>query len=487
MIRTILLFIGMMIMMQTTAEATRPCAVCGTFYPADKQELQAMIHNYLKEAKSVEKKNEKALIVPHAGYVYSAPVAAVAYKTLHKKYKNIFLLGSSHHVNFDGVSLYNKGDYLTPLGKVHVNQTIVQKLIDENEFITYKPEAHAKEHTLEVQLPFLQSIYKEDELTIVPIIMATSNTETINKMANVLAPYFEDDANLFIISTDLSHYPAYEDAKRVDMETLKAIESNSVERFISTIIKHEKEGIANLGTSACGWAPLITLLSLTQNKNYTYELLEYKNSGDTPYGEKERVVGYGAMRVYKNDTTNDDEEFTLSDEEKAILKEIAKLALYEAVEKNQRISIDASKIPPKLKRHLGAFVTLQKHGKLRGCIGRFEPDQPLYEVIIDMAISASRYDNRFNPVTPDELKDIDIEISVLTPRKRVNSVDDVVVGKHGIYIEYNGRSGTYLPQVATDMGWNAEEFVRSCCIEKAGIAPEHCKDATLWVYEAIVF
>ncbi len=474
-------------MMQTTVDAARPCAVCGTFYPADKEELQTMIQTYLTEAKSVEPKEQKALIVPHAGYVYSAPVAAVAYKTLHKKYKNIFLLGSSHHVNFDGVSLYNQGDYVTPLGKVHVNQSIVQKLIDENEFITYKPEAHTKEHTLEVQLPFLQSIYKEDELSIVPILMATSNIETISKMATVLAPYFEDDANLFIISTDLSHYPAYEDAKRVDIETLKAIESNSVERFIETIIKHEQEGIANLGTSACGWAPLITLLTLTQNKDYTYELLEYKNSGDTPYGDRERVVGYGAMRVYKSDTNSDEKEFTLNDEEKAILKEIAKLALYEAVEKNQRISIDASKIPQKLKRHLGAFVTLHKHGKLRGCIGRFEPDQPLYEVIIDMAISASRYDNRFNPVTPDELKDIDIEISVLTPRKKINSIDDVIVGKHGIYVEYNGKSGTYLPQVATDMGWSAEEFVRSCCVEKAGIPPEHCKDATLYVYEAIVF
>ncbi len=183
----------------------------------------------------------------------------------------------------------------------------------------------------------------------------------------------------------------------------------------------------------------------------------------------------------------DEEEFKLSEAEKQSLKEIAKAALYEAVINNQKIALDESKVPEKFKLHLGAFVTLKKDGMLRGCIGRFEPDEPLYKVIIDMAISASRYDTRFPPVTKEELENIEIEISVLTPRRKVNSVDDVIVGKHGIYIEYGAKNGTYLPQVATDMGWNAEEFVRSCCVEKAGIAPEHCKNATLYVYEAIVF
>jgi len=181
------------------------------------------------------------------------------------------------------------------------------------------------------------------------------------------------------------------------------------------------------------------------------------------------------------------EEFQLNDEEKKVLKEIAKTALYEAVNHNQQIALNETKLPDKFKLHLGAFVTLKENGSLRGCIGRFEPDEPLYMVIIEMAISASRYDTRFNPVRKEELENIEIEISVLTPRKKVNSMDDVIIGKHGIYVEYGSRNGTYLPQVAIDMGWNAEEFVRSCCVEKAGIVPEHCKDATLYVYEAIVF
>ncbi|WP_457748621.1 AmmeMemoRadiSam system protein A [Sulfurimonas sp.] len=181
------------------------------------------------------------------------------------------------------------------------------------------------------------------------------------------------------------------------------------------------------------------------------------------------------------------DDFYLTDEEKKTLKEIARAALNEAVINNQKIALDESKLPDKFKRHLGAFVTLKENGMLRGCIGRFEPDESLYKVIIDMAISASRYDTRFTPVTKEELDNIEIEISVLTPRKKVTSIDDVVVGKHGIYVEYGSKNGTYLPQVATDMGWNKEQFVRSCCVEKAGIAPEHCKDATLYVYEAIVF
>ncbi len=478
----IILLLWMVITMQTL-HATRDEAVSGTFYPSNKEELSLLLQNTLTSAKNFKNEEIRAIIVPHAGYVFSAPIAAVAYKTLHKKYKNIFLIGSSHHVNFNGVSIYNQGDYKTPLGVVHVNEEIVKNLIDKYDFITYKPDAHKQEHTLEVQLPFLQTIY-ENNLQIVPIILATSDLDTIIKLSKALQNYFNDD-NLFVISTDLSHYPRYEDAKIADMRTLRAITTNNPQKFIHAIMENEEEHIQGLSTSACGWASILTLLYITEEKNYKYELLEYKNSGDSPYGEKDRVVGYGAIRVYN--TKNSEENFTLNDAEKKELKDIAKLSLYEAVLHNKRINIDASKISPKLKKHLGAFVTLNKEGKLRGCIGRFEPNQALYEVIIDMAIAASRHDTRFSPVTPAELDNIEIEISVLTPRKKVNSVDDVVVSKHGIYIEYEGKNGTYLPQVATDMGWSKEEFVQSCCVDKAGIEPQHCKDATLYVYEAIVF
>ena len=301
-------------------QPVRESAVAGSFYSADKRQLLADVKTALSSAKNFDEQDVRALIVPHAGYVFSANVAATSYKTLHKKYKNVFLIGSSHHVNFNGISIYNQGNYKTPLGEVKVNQEIVDALIEKSSLITYRQEAHAREHTLEVQLPFLQTIYGE-ELQIIPIILATSEMETIKSLANILKPYFTDE-NLFVISTDLSHYPSYEDAYRVDKKILDAVVSNEPQKLIQTIIENENSHTKNLQTSACGWASLLTLELLTQEPIYKYELLEYKNSGDTLYGEKDRVVGYGALRIYK-----ENKEFMLNEEEQKELKEIARMAL----------------------------------------------------------------------------------------------------------------------------------------------------------------
>ena len=223
-------------------------------------------------------------------------------------------------------------------------------------------------------------------------------------------------------------------------------------------------------------------MNLTHNSDYVYEILEYKNSGDSQYGEKDRVVGYGAMRVYKKNN-----EFTLDANEKKELLNIAQLAIEESVLRNRRLEVDDTKVSAKLKKRLGAFVTLHLNGNLKGCIGRFEPDQALYEVVIDMAIAASRHDTRFTPVTKEELQKIKLEISVLTPRIKATSIDEIEVGKHGIYVKHGSKNGTYLPHVATEMKWDKEEFFRSCCEDKAGIESKDCKNAELYLYEAIVF
>ena len=474
--RFTLLFL-LMITMQNL-NASRPMAVAGSFYSNDKNELSQQIKTLLKDSKSFADVDVNAIIVPHAGYVFSADTASVAYKTLKKKYKNIFLIGSSHHVNIDGVSIYNIGNYKTPLGEVRVNQEIVSKL-EGSKYISFHKNAHTKEHTLEVQLPFLQTIYGDD-LQIVPIIMATSNFETIKSIADSLKPYFNDE-NLFVISTDLSHYPSYEDAKKIDSLTLNALVKNNSLEFIEAIVNNEKSLTSNLQTSACGWSSLLILLELTNHQNYKYELLQYKNSGDSKYGEKDRVVGYSALRVYK------EKSFFLNDEEKKELLSIAKLAVYEATLNHKKIEIESSKVSAKLKLHLGAFVTLYKNGKLRGCIGRFEPNQPLYEVIVDMAIASAQNDTRFNILTKDELDEIDIEISVLTPRKKIESINEIEIAKHGIYVQKGLQNGTYLPHVATQMSWNVEQFVNSCAKEKAGISFKNYNELELFTYEAIVF
>ena len=460
---------------------TRECSVCGTFYPSHKKELAQEVKVAFQNAEVFDKKDIRAIVVPHAGYVFSADIAAVSYKTLHKKYKNIFIIGSSHHTNFNGISIYTQGNYKTPLGEVSVNKQITQELMQKNSQIIYKQEAHDKEHTIEVQLPFLQTLYGY-ELQIIPIIISSSELSTITGLAKTLQPYFNDEDNLFVISTDLSHYPSYEDANKVDKELLNAVQSNNPLSLIDTIIKNEASKVDNLQTSACGWSSLLTLLYLTHESAYKYDLLKYKNSGDSQYGDKKRVVGYASMRIYEKSDT-----LVLTQKEKKELKEIAKLTLYEAVLKNEKIDLDMSQLSPTFKRHLGAFVTLHYKGSLKGCIGRFEPNQALYDVVVDMAIASSRHDTRFTPVTKDELQDIEIEISVLTPRKRVSSVDDIIVGRDGIYVEYGNKNGTYLPHVSTQMQWNKEEFFKSCCEDKAGIEPQNCKYAKIYTYEAIVF
>ena len=183
----------------------------------------------------------------------------------------------------------------------------------------------------------------------------------------------------------------------------------------------------------------------------------------------------------------EDKEFSLDERDKVILKKIAKDTLHKAVLEGVKLEIEEAELSAVLKQHVGAFVTLYKNHQLRGCIGRFEPDIPLYEVVRDMAISSAFHDNRFKPVSKDELKDIEIEISVLTPRKKIDSIDEIEIGRHGIYIQKDLRSGTYLPHVATQMGWDVEQFVRSCSSEKAGLDPDAYKEAELYTYESIVF
>ena len=477
---TIAFLLLSLLIMQDIQAFDRPTAVAGSFYPKDKKELSKELSKLFKDAKEFDTQNVNAIIVPHAGYVFSAPTATLAYKTLHKKYKNIFLIGSSHHINVNAASIYTHGNYMTPLGEVKVNQEIISKLLEDKRLFSYHKDAHTKEHTLEVQLPFLQKIYGED-LQIVPIIIATSDLQTIKAISESLKPYFNED-NLFVISTDLSHYPNYENANKVDTRTLNAITTNNSEIFLNTLHENDKLKLNEHYTSACGWASVLTLMHLTQNKNYTYELLEYTNSGNTKYGDKNRVVGYGSLRVY-----TPSKDYYLSQKEKEQLLQIARLSLHEATLHNKKVSLDLSKLHPKLQEHLGAFVTLYKDNQLRGCIGRFEPNQTLAEVVVAMTIAAAQHDTRFIKVTPLELENIKIEISVLTPRKKITSLDEIEIGKHGVYVKKGMKSGTYLPHVATQMNWNAEQFVQSCATEKAGMSTEEMKNMELFTYEAIVF
>ena len=463
----------------------RPATQAGRFYDGNPQSLSHEVDSFLTlHANDKQYDNVAAIIVPHAGYYFSGNVAATAYMSLpkDKQYKRIFLLGPSHHEWLDGASVNTEADYYeTPLGQVKVDREITLQLTSNADSVfSYQPKAHDREHCLEVQLPFLQRRFKEVP-PIVPIIISTNDFRKLKQIAEALKPYFTDE-NLFIVSSDFSHYPSYEDACQVDAKTGKAVESGDVGQFIAALESNAKSGIRNLATSACGELAIATLMLMMDN-HYDVKHLLYQNSGDIDNHDHSRVVGYHAFAILRGE----EKEFSLTDEDKSLLKRIA----YDSI----KDSLDGKPIAKPtlnsqfliLNSKCGAFVSLHKQGRLRGCIGHFGEDVPLYEIVAEMARAAAFEDPRFLPVTRDELDDLDIEISVLTPMRRIQNLDEFELHRHGIYIKKGYRSGTFLPQVADEVNWTKEEFVGHCSQDKAGLGWDGWRDAELYVYEAIVF
>jgi len=465
----------------------RKALVAGSYYPADQAELISLIDRCMAQAKPRRIEGDVlAVLAPHAGYVFSGVVAASGFNQIPKdmEFDNIFVIGSSHHIQLDGASIYSQGHYITPLGTVNVNLDLAKEMINTNHCFGFYPEAHSKEHSLEVQLPFLQH-HLTNDFQIIPIVIGTQDPRRCRTIAEALRPYFNTN-NLFVISTDFSHYPKYEDAVKVDKKTASAIIANSPAELLKTLQSNTREDIPGLLTSMCGWSSVLTLLYMTEFRNdISVVPVDYKNSGDTEQGDKSRVVGYHSICFTKGQAGSTD--YTLDEKDKSELLKIARKTIKEYLEHHTIPEFNTSDFSRNLLTPAGAFVTLQKEGKLRGCIGQFEPDQPLYQVVRDISISSSTRDYRFLPLTPDELSEIDIEISVLSPMKKIESIDEIVLGKHGIYIMKGTQSGTFLPQVATQTGWKLEEFLGHCSQDKARIGWDGWKDADIYIYEAFVF
>lgn len=464
----------------------RRATQAGRFYDGNAERLSQEVDGYLaRHAGDMQYEKLAALIVPHAGYYFSGNVAAAAYQTIPdgKQYKRLFLLGPSHHEWLNGASVNSEADYYaTPLGQLKVDRATAQALIAGGDAFEYRPEAHDREHCLEVQLPFLQRRMKEVP-PIVPIIISTNDLGRLRQIAERLKPYFNDE-NLFIVSSDFSHYPKYEDAREVDARTGKAIESGNVRTFIDTIEANANSGIRNLATSACGELAIATLMLMMDGSCEVRHLL-YQNSGDIDDYDHSRVVGYHAFAIIRGEVKG----FTLTDEVKRTLKEIAYTSIKDRLEGKRwtEASHQFSLADAPLKEKCGAFVSLHKHGRLRGCIGHFGEDTPLYEIVAEMAQAAAFEDPRFMPLEREELDEVNIELSVLTPMRRIQSLDEFELHRHGIYIRKGFRSGTFLPQVADEVNWTKEEFVGHCSQDKAGLGWDGWRDAELYVYEAIVF
>jgi hypothetical protein len=315
---------------------------------------------------------------------------------------------------------------------------------------------------------------------LMPIIMGTHDPEICKKIAEELKPWFTAE-NLWVISTDFSHYPDYDDACKVDELTALAICSNQPERLQKVLKENRKLEIGNLATSLCGWTSVLTLLYMTENQDYTFEKIFYQNSGDSKkYGSKNRVVGYWSIAVY-----DQKKEFVITEEEKKELLEKARNSIAAFVKTGKK----GNPVPPKssgiLNEITGAFVSIYVDGKLRGCIGGFAGERTLNDLVQQMAVSAS-CDRRFSSIESEELEKMKLEISVLSPLRKIDSIDEIVLGKHGIYIKSGINSGTFLPQVASKTGWNLEEFLGRCSRDKAGIGWDGWKDADIFIYEAII-
>jgi MEMO1 family protein len=462
---------------------TREPAFAGKFYAATKKELTSQLKElFLKAKDNIASGKPRAIIAPHAGYVFSGCVAASAYNQIpdNTNYKRIFILASSHQFLFGSAAIFDSGNYKTPLGEIEVDIKLARELISSNKIFTHNDKAHQYEHSLEVQLPFLQ--YKlNNNFLLVPIILGTNDPADCKKIANALEPWFTPE-NLFVISSDFSHYPYYEDAKENDLRTAEAICSNKSQKLIDTLKENETKNIDQLVTSLCGWTSVLTLLNITEDKNLIYQKIYYQNSGDTEYyGDKDRVVGYWAIVVLNRDIS-----FSLTREEQELLLKKARESITNFVKTGTRKVTEPTSTDNISPKHAGVFVSIYINKELRGCIGNFAKDETLNDMIQRLAVSAA-CDYRFEDIRPEELDDMELEISVLTPLKKIESINDIQLGKHGILIKKGPRSGTFLPQVAMKTGWDLYEFLGHCARDKAGLGWDGWKDAEIYTYEAFVF
>ncbi|MBN3036304.1 MAG: AmmeMemoRadiSam system protein B [Bacteroidales bacterium] len=467
--------------------ANRKPAVAGQFYPGSADQLKEELRNLFSQADEARFKDVRAVISPHAGYVYSGVIAASSFNQMdpQRKYENVFIIASSHTTLFEGASIYCAGHYETPLGTVKVNLNLCRELIEKNSCFTFRPEVHLREHSIEVQLPFLQYRLGED-LQIIPVVIGSQSPEMCSEIADALLPFVKEE-NFFVISSDFSHYPEHQDAAALDKATARAIESGNPLQFLEVISDPSNRKVPGLATRACGWSSIATLMYMFENDPGTrFQTVRYRNSGDIPMGDKGRVVGYWSI-VLTGAGDQEDTGFHLEPDDKEQLLALARQAVEEVVKTGNLSEVKDHDFSESIKQPCGAFVTLNKNGQLRGCIGRFDAEMPLYQVVRQISVAAATQDMRFHPVMPEELDEIVVEVSVLTPLRKITSVDGIILGKHGIYIRKGNQSGTFLPQVATETGWNLEEFLGHCARDKAGLGWDGWKEAELFIYEALVF
>ncbi len=520
-------FLGIIIAMASWLYAdsnTKEPNVAGQFYPADPEDLSRQIDKFWKStSRKPHDQTIPVLIAPHAGYVYSGAVAVHSFKAAARgRYSTIILIGPSHFFDFEGISVWQKGLFRTPLGGIPVDQEFAEALIKSNPQFGFKPEVFSKEHSLEVELPFLQETFKDlKDFTIVPILMGRPDYKVCQNLSLALDQLIgKREDVLIVLSTDLSHYHEAQVAQLMDQKTLSLIKDLNAEELWNRTLRGE--------TELCGFTPVVTGLLYAQKRNLKAELLKYAHSGDAT-GDNSRVVGYSAVIFTRNPSSpnlvNAEKEMFNADgrglhadgrgflgedsrisafdlrpsalkdsltlEQRKRLLQIAQDTVKKYVETGEVLAFQET--DRRLHKEEGAFVTLRKGGALRGCIGQIIPRGPLFLTVRDMAISAAAKDPRFPPVDKSELNDLEVEVSVLSIPRLIRNVDDIQLGLHGVILSHrlDGHlaHGVFLPQVATETGWTKEEFLSQLCSQKAELPPECWKDptTTIEIFTADVF
>ncbi len=445
--------------------------VAGSFYPADGAELRKMIERFLKQAGKPEVKGELyALVAPHAGYPYSGPAAAYAYRELKgRSFDLVVVMAPSHVSPLDGVSVTMADAYRTPLGEVPLAPELAQALTRKAKWISDVPALFAREHAMEVQLPWLQATLAPG-YRVLPLVLGTADPALPPVLASLLSSVLRGKKVLFIASTDLSHYHGEKEAQGKDNATLSLIAALKEEE----LARRAADGSCEL----CGEGPVLTVMRLARRMGIERgTLLRYDHSGNTG-GDRQRVVGYGAVAFA-------DPPGGLTLAEKDELLTLARTTVERFVRTG---TVPAVKSSPGLSRTGTCFVTLKRDGQLRGCIGQMEATGPLAESVRDNAVSSASRDHRFTPVKGEELPRLVYEISVLTPMERLADPKQAVVGRDGLLLSLAGRSGVFLPQVPVEQGWDRERYLDELC-GKAGLPPGSWKDpqARLWRFTAEVF
>jgi AmmeMemoRadiSam system protein B/AmmeMemoRadiSam system protein A len=484
----------------------RQPAVAGLFYPKDAKLLAGTVDQYLAAAPTNSLPGVRALICPHAGYEFSGPVAACAYKRIAGgNFNTVIILAASHYALFQGASVPTTDAYETPLGRVPVSEKARQlaqqaPFVPEPHCLVQRPQWSAIapkptppagedtpetwEHSVEVQVPFLQRTLKQ--FTILPVIFGRAEPAEV---AKALAPIV-DEKTLVIVSSDLSHYHPYEEARGLDHETLKWICDLNIAALQAP----------NAEEHACGRMPILALLHLAKLKGWTPQLLDYRNSGDTA-GDKSRVVGYSAVaftggiaeKTSAKAATEAKSAAQFNPAERRFLLDLARQTLTRVTAGRGLPDTTSDGVPVSCRASKGCFVTLTKSGDLRGCIGNILPAGPLHQSVMENARSAALHDPRFPPVTADEAAKLHIEISVLTVPEPLafSSPDDLLAKlqphRDGVLLKIGERTATFLPQVWEQLP-DKTEFL-SHLAAKAGCAPSawRGKDVSVSIYHAEAF